>query len=99
MRLKAATTIDAYFFIIPLLPHFCPALYPARRMPEGRLYEGLNPTDGELVDGSDPFYTESLLRLFALEILDCTYFGLIGEHLKRGSEQSTKSEFTVVHSE
>jgi hypothetical protein len=23
----------------------------------------VNPTKGELVDGSDPFYTESLLRL------------------------------------
>ena len=48
--------------------------------------EGLKSHQRKLVDGSDPFYLEIT---FALEILNCTYFGLIGEELKRRSEQST----------
>jgi hypothetical protein len=49
------------------------------------VFEVLKSHQRELVDGSDPFYRIT----FALEILNCTYFGLIGEQLKRRSEQST----------
>jgi|SRR5258705_11979862 len=49
------------------------------------LYEVLNPTNGELVDGSDRLYIESLLclKLLTARILDYR------EQLERGSEQST----------
>jgi hypothetical protein len=50
------------------------------------VYEGLKSHQRELVDASDPFYTESPLRL---KSLTACIFGLIGEQLKRGSEQST----------
>ena len=47
------------------------------------LYEVLNPTNGELVDGSGRLYIESLLclKLLTARILD--------EQLERGSEPST----------
>ena len=50
------------------------------------VYEGLKSHQRELVDASDPFYTESLLRL---KFFTARIFGLIGEQLKRGSELST----------
>jgi hypothetical protein len=50
------------------------------------VYEGLKSHQRELVDASDPFYTDSPLRL---KSLTACIFGLIGEQLKRGSEPST----------
>ena len=54
------------------------------------VYEALKSHQRKLVDCFRSF----LHRItFALEILNCAYFGLIGDQLKRGSEQSTNSRW------
>ena len=45
------------------------------------VYEGLKSHQRELVDGSDPFYTESLLRLKFLAARALDYRGAVEERI------------------